>query len=73
MKIRFLGYKVKNKTGCPVCGGRKKSSGESIRRRQTINIPGCRSIEFVVGNEYEVTAKEWDYLSNMPEFFQKVI
>lgn len=69
--IRFLGYKDKRKKGCPVCGG-SRSGNATIRRRQVINIPGGRKIDFMIGREYEVTEAEWEYLSEIPDSFVKV-
>lgn len=68
MKVKFMGYKVKDKKGCPVCGSGRKTT-TAVRRTQVINIPNGRKMEFRAGHTYDVTDVEWEYLSEMPESF----
>lgn len=64
MMIQFNGIRGSYKrTGCPVCGGRRKRKA-SLEVTKTMMLPSGRSITFMMGKPKSVNDAEGNYLKN---------
>lgn len=68
MRIKYLGKKISRKHGCPVCGGRGKTEYK-IAAVNTYYTPSGHRLTFRIGNEYDVTEEDGEFLLSLGDEF----
>lgn len=68
MIIRYNGKKTKKSHGCPVCGTRGKSTYK-VLAVNTYYTPSGHRLTFRIGNQYEVTDEDGEFLLSLGDEF----
>lgn len=61
MKIAFNGYHQAVTSGCKVCGSKRKSKTQFLRRKKYY-LPSGMQKEFLIGMEYELSQDDATFL-----------
>lgn len=68
MRIKYNGKKIKEHKGCPVCGSRR-NSGYKVLSVNTYYTPSGHRLTFRIGNEYDVTEEDGEFLMSIGDEF----
>ena len=69
MKVRFNGMFVKKSRGCG-CGGQKTTDGRAFITHKTFILPSGRITPFSIGQEYEVSDLDGNFLLSYTQIDQ---
>lgn len=61
MKLQFLGFSKAERTGCAVCGSRRRTS-IGIQREKRMMMPHGKMMTFHAGKEYDLSDADGAFL-----------
>jgi len=72
MKLRYIGYKTSNRSGCGACGSRGRSSASSTVNNYTLNLPhtGLKTVR--LNEVFEVNSADAGYIHQINQVIGQV-